>query len=495
MSSALVIIIAVTVLALYLGVRARRGHDMNLEQWTVGGRSFGTAFVFLLMAGEIYTTFTFLGGSGFAYGKGAPVYYILAYGTLAYILSYWMLPPIWRYAKKHRLVSQPHYFARKYDSPALGVLVAVVGVVALIPYLVLQLKGLGIIVATASYGVISPTIAVWIGALVVTAYVILSGVRGSAWNSVVKDILILSVVLVLGIYLPYHLYGGIGPMFHAIDAAKPGFLTFPAKGSSVSWFQSTVLLTALGFFMWPHTFGSVYTARDERIFRRNAIILPVYQLILLFVFFVGFAATLKVPGLKGGDIDLSLFRLSIQTFDPWIVGVIGAAGVLTALVPGSMILTSASTLLANDVYRGAMNRKASDAFIGRLARWLVPVVALVAIWFTLQGGNTIVALLLMGYSFVTQLFPALIASLMQRSRATKQGAMGGIIAGVAVVVVTTTMHLSIGQMFPFLPDAAKDVNIGFLALALNVIVFVVISAITQPRVASGAAHETDGALR
>lgn len=37
MSSALLIIIAVTVLALYLGVRARRGHDMNLEQWTVGG--------------------------------------------------------------------------------------------------------------------------------------------------------------------------------------------------------------------------------------------------------------------------------------------------------------------------------------------------------------------------------------------------------------------------------------------------------------------------
>ena len=142
-----------------------------------------------------------------------------------------------------------------------------------------------------------------------------------------------------------------------------------------------------------------------------------------------------------------------------------------------------------------MNRQASDAFVGRLARWLVPVVALVAIWFTLQGGNTIVALLLMGYSFVTQLFPALIASLMQKNRATKQGAMGGIIAGVAVVVVTTTMHLSIGQMFPFLPDAAKDVNIGFLALALNIIVFVVVSALTQPHVASGAAHETDGALR
>ncbi|MFP3277634.1 MAG: sodium:solute symporter [Paraburkholderia sp.] len=487
MSSALLIIAAVTVVALLLGLRARRGHDMSLEQWTVGWRSFGTAFVFLLMAGEIYTTFTFLGGSGFAYGKGAPVYYILAYGSLAYILSYWMLPPIWRYAKSQRLVSQPHFFSRKYDSPALGVLVALVGVAALIPYLVLQLKGLGIIVATASYGAIPSTSAIWIGAAVVTCYVIVSGVRGSAWNSVVKDTLILAVVLFLGIYLPIHYYGGLGDMFHTIEAAKPGFLTFPAKGSSVTWFQSTVLLTALGFFMWPHTFGSVFTAKDERIFRRNAMVLPLYQLILLFVFFVGFAAVLKVPGLKGGDIDLSLFRLSLQTFDPWFVGVIGGAGVLTALVPGSMILNTASTLLANDVYRGLLKRDASDASVTRLARMLVPVVALVAVAFTLHGGETIVALLLMGYNFVTQLFPAMICSLAPHNRATKQGAFCGILAGVAVVAATTLMHLSMGQLFPFLPDAAKDVNIGFVALALNIVVFVVVSAVTQPRT-SGESH-------
>jgi SSS family solute:Na+ symporter len=235
--------------------------------------------------------------------------------------------------------------------------------------------------------------------------------------------------------------------------------------------------------MWPHTFGSLFTAKEERAFRRNAALLPLYQIILLFVFFVGFAATLKVPGLKGGDIDLSLFRLSLQTFDPWFVGVIGGAGVLTALVPGSMILTSASTLLANDVYRGVLNRSATDATVTQLARLLVPVVALVAVAFTLHGGETIVALLLMGYSFVTQLFPAVICSLAPHNRATKQGAFCGILAGVAVVAITTLMHLSIGQMMPFLPDAMKDINIGFLALAVNVVVFVLVSAATQPRAA------------
>jgi Na+/proline symporter len=74
MNSALPFIISAALLALGLGFLAGRGKDMNLEQWTVGGRSFGALFVFLLLAGEIYTTFTFLGGSGFAYGKGAPAF-------------------------------------------------------------------------------------------------------------------------------------------------------------------------------------------------------------------------------------------------------------------------------------------------------------------------------------------------------------------------------------------------------------------------------------
>jgi len=406
--SAALLIIALTALgALLLGLRAGRGRDMNLEQWTVGGRGFGAVFVFLLMAGEIYTTFTFLGGSGYAYGHGGPAYYILGYGCLAYIISYWMLPPIWRYAREHRLISQPDYFAARYHSRSLGVLVALVGIVALVPYLVLQFKGLGIIVATASYGAIPSTVAIWIGAASVTAYVMVSGVHGSAWTAVAKDVLILATAVFLGVYLPIQLYGGFGPMFSAIQDARPGFLALPATGESSAWFDSTVLLTALGFYMWPHSFGSIFTARRERVFRQNAIVMPLYQLILAFVFFVGFAAVLKVPGLKGTEIDLALFRLSIQSFAPWFVGVIGAAGVLTALVPGSMIMMTAATLVANNVYR-PMRGDVSDETVSRLARWLVPVVALVAVFFTLRGGQTIVALLLMGYSFVTQLFPALV---------------------------------------------------------------------------------------
>jgi SSS family solute:Na+ symporter len=234
-----------------------------------------------------------------------------------------------------------------------------------------------------------------------------------------------------------------------------------------------VLLTALGFYMWPHTFASVYTAKSATVIRKNAIVLPLYQLILLFVFFVGFAATLQVPGLSGSNIDLALFKLSVKTFDPWFVGVIGATGVLTALVPGSMILITAATLIANNLYR-AVNPSADDRQVLRLAKLLVPLVALVAVFFTLKGGETIVALLLMGYSFVTQLFPSLVLSLAHRNIATREGAAAGIIAGVATVAAVSLTGANFHTL-PWLPAPVQDLNIGIVALAVNFIVLIVVS--------------------
>jgi SSS family solute:Na+ symporter len=385
-------------------------------------------------------------------------------------------------------MSQSDFFVSKYKSPYLGVFVSIVGVVALIPYLVLQLKGLGIIVSEASGGSISSTAAIWIGVISVTVYVMISGIHGSAWTAVIKDIMILGVVLFLGIYLPIHYYGGFQPMFEAIEAAKPGFLALPDTGLSTSWFISTVLLTALGFYMWPHTFGSIYSAQSAKVFRKNAIIMPLYQLVLLFVFFVGFAAILQVKGLEGPAGDLALLKLSMQTFDPWVVGLIGAAGLLTAIVPGSMIMMAAATLLAKNVYK-VFVPKASDQQVSKLAKNLVPVVALIALYFTFKGGDTLVTLLLMGYSLVTQLFPALVFSLAKKNVVTKAGAFAGIAVGVFTVAYITISASTVGTLFPALPQFIKDLNVGVIALVINLVVTFVVSFVTKSASAANNTNE------
>ena len=238
-------------------------------------------------------------------------------------------------------------------------LVAAVGVVALVPYLVLQFQGLGIIVSVASYGAISRTLAIWIGAATVTTYVMISGMHGVAWNAVVKDVLILAVAIFLGVYLPLHYYGGFSEMFHGIDAAKPGFLVFKPTGQSVSWFQSTVLLTALGFFMWPHAFSAVlFEARADLPPQRRAAaalsVDPAVRLLLRLRRDHAGSRPDRRAGRPGAAAPVD------PVVDPWFVGIIGAAGVMTALVPGSIILISAATLLANDVLR-PLRRELSDS--------------------------------------------------------------------------------------------------------------------------------------
>ena len=480
MTPALGVIIGVFVLAIALGLMARRGHVMSLEQWSVGGRGFGSVFVFLLMAGEIYTTFTFLGGSGWAYGKGAPAFYILCYGAIAYSVSYFLLPIVWRYAQTRRLVSQADFFVAKYESKTLGVIVALVSVAALVPYLVLQLKGLGIIVSEASGGVITQAVAVWTSSIALVGYVVVSGVRGSAWTSALKDVMILAAAVGIGVYLPLHYFGGYRAMFEAVEAAKPGALTLPASGMSPAWFISTVLLTATGFYMWPQFFAGVYTARSENVFRKNAVILPLYQLVVLFVFFTGFAAMLVVPGLKGAEADLSLLRIVEQSFGSWTVGVIGGAGLLTALVPGSMILITAGTIISQNIYR-VMAPNASDRTVSLVARSLVPVLTLVAVILTLRGGQTLVVLLLMGYNFVTQLFPALILSLGEHQRVSAASAIAGIVAGEFTVVFLTVTSASVATLLPGAPQVVKDLNVGFVALAVNAVVLTVVALATRVR--------------
>ena len=290
--------------------------------------------------------------------------------------------------------------------------------------------------------------------------------------------MILMIVVVGGVFLPFHLHGGYAPMFEAIDAANPGFLTLPSTGMSQSWFVSTVLLTSVGVYTWPQFFAGVYTAKGENVFRKNAVMLPLYQLVVLFVFFTGFAAILAVPGLTGADADLSLFRVAKQTFAPWAVGMIGAAGLLTALVPGSMLLITAATILAKNIFRVAVPHS-SDRTVGIVARSMVPVLALVSLYLALHGGQAIVALLLMGYNVVTQLFPALVLSFGDRPRISTAAALSGIIAGEFTVAAVTLSGTSLATLAPSLPQIAKDLNIGVVAPVVNIAIIVVVSAFVR----------------
>jgi SSS family solute:Na+ symporter len=84
----------------------------------------------------------------------------------------------------------------------------------------------------------------------------------------------------------------------------------------------------------------------------------------------------------------------------------------------------------------------------------------------------------MGYSFVTQLFPSLICSLLPRNPATKEGAIAGILAGAGTVIYFTMTNATIAKLLPEFPEIVRDLNVGTAALVLNVVALIIVSALT-----------------
>lgn len=96
----------------------------------------------------------------------------------------------------------------------------------------------------------------------------------------------------------------------------------------------------------------------------------------------------------------------------------------------------------------------------------------------------------MAYSFITQLFPAILFSLAKNNAVTKQGAAAGMIAGVITVAYMTITNATIGTLLPALPQVLKDLNAGIIALAVNVIIMLIVSVFTKQLPASSEAKNT-----
>lgn len=468
MNTALLIILLTIVISAALGVYAGSRVRMNLENWTVGGRRFGVIIMWLLMAGEIYTTFTFLGASGWAYSRGAPTFYILIYGTLAYTVSFFILPAVWKVGKRYGLHTQPDFFIHRYESRWLGVLVAAIGVLCILPYLQLQLTGLGLIVEVASEGVLGSRTAILISFILTCLFVYTSGLRGTAWVSIIKDIMMIAAVGIVGIGVPHIYFGGFGKMFRALMEKHPGHLTFPGASANMDtlWVMSTVLLTGLGFYMWPHVFGSAFSAKSAETIKRNATIMPFYQIPILLVLMVGFTALLIIPGLKNGD--MAFLELVRVTYPSWFLGFVGAAGAVTAMVPSSVLVLFAATLLAKNVYKAGFAPQASETTVLRLSRILVLIIMVLALVLAFYYPQALVNLLLIGYNGVSQFFPGVVFGLFWK-KVTRLAVVCGLLTGFGLAAT-----LVFSGHDPFL-----GMNAGFVALAVNTLITFVISLISQ----------------
>ncbi|MFE6855921.1 sodium:solute symporter, partial [Streptomyces sp. NPDC057674] len=309
--------LAVTVMG-FLASRWRKAENENsLDEWGLGGRSFGTWVTWFLLGGDLYTAYTFVAVPAAIYAAGAAGFFAVPYTILVYPLIFTFLPRLWSVSHKHGYVTTSDFVRGRWDSKGLSLAVAVTGILATMPYIALQLVGIQAVLDVMGVGGGETThwfikdLPLLIAFGVLAAYTYSSGLRAPALIAFVKDTLIYIVIAVAIIYIPIKL-GGFDEIF--AKAGEAYAQTNPAtgkpRGSLVpgdagQWTYATLALgSALALFMYPHSITATLSSRSREVIRRNTTILPLYSLMLGLLALLGFMAIAAGIQVKNGQLAI-----------------------------------------------------------------------------------------------------------------------------------------------------------------------------------------------
>jgi SSS family solute:Na+ symporter len=419
-----------------------KSNRSSVEEWSLGGRRYGSLLVWFLVGADLYTAYTFLGLTSTSFTAGSLAFFAIPYPIIAYFISYFFLPRLWSVSKKHKFTTLADYIGKRFDSKFLASLVAIVGVLMLIPYIDLQLSGIQDTLTVAGAGIINVKFVVIVSFLLVALYTFFSGIKGPTIAAILKDILVWVVMLFLVVTLPVIHFGGWNSMVHTLAQKSPQLLTIPVSGpKGIPWFITAAIVSALALFMWAHAATGVFTAKSADTLRKNAIFLPLYNIVLILVIFLGFIAYHVLPA--GSNPRLAFLNLIHVSYGSVVQGLAYSTIALASLIPCSIMAIGASNLFANNIYRDLINPKITPAKLTIVTRGMVFAVIGLALVFGILFPTALVSLQLLGVSGMVQIFPAVVLSLYWKKQ-TKEATIIGLILGLAVTFTVYATGTSFG---------------------------------------------------
>ncbi|MGN6445357.1 monocarboxylate uptake permease MctP [Amnibacterium sp.] len=508
----IVIFVAVAVLG-FVAARWRRAPSAaglkSLDEWGLGGRGFGSWVTWFLLGGDLYTAYTFIAVPAAMWATGAVSgFFAVPYTVVLYPIVFLLMGRLWSVSHRHGFVTPADFVGGRYGSRALSLVVAVTGIVATMPYIALQLVGIKAVLTVLGIGgggnPFVQDLPLIIAFVVLAAYTYTAGLRAPALIAVVKDLLIYLAVIVAIIYLPIH-FGGFDSIFAAAGKklATPNPVTGLPAGAVIPGAQSfnaywtLALGSAMALFMYPHSITGVLATKSRNTIRRNAVVLPLYTLMLGFLCLLGFVAI--KAGTKPIDVNgavnpqLVVPQLFLDSFPSWFAGIALAAIAVGALVPAAIMSIAASNLFTRNVYRDFFRPDADAASQARVSKLVSLLVKFGALIFVIgMDQSSAINLQLLGGIWILQTFPAIVAGLYTRwfdRWALVAGWAVGIVYGTiaAYSVVNPVTHAHFGGSIAPAPLFGTPVYIGITAFVLNAIVAVLLTLLLR------ALHVTPGA--
>ncbi|MQT13779.1 PAS domain-containing hybrid sensor histidine kinase/response regulator [Segnochrobactrum spirostomi] len=500
----------------------------------------GRRSIYALSLAVYCTSWTFLGSVGLSAASGwsfLTIYIgpILLFGPLRPLVG-----RVIRLAKEERITSMADFVAARYGkSPAVAATVTLIAVIGLLPYIALQLKAVSISVETLIAHLGNGTSAFHITglhvpmigdiallvALAMALFAVLFGTRhadatehqeGMMLAIAAESLVKLGAFLIVGLYVTFGLYGGIGSLARAVAARPDIAQVFTAPLDGATWIVQSGL-SFIAALLLPRQFHVAVTENtDPSELKRAAWLFPLYLVLInLFVVPVAAAGLLRF----GPGVDADTFVLALpMAAGADVVALIAFTGALSAAT--AMVIVEAvalSIMISNDLVLPPLLRRRDAARpaagagadtgddMGRIIL-MVRRAAILALMLGAYGyyravGNAaaLAQTGLLSFAAIAQIAPAFFGGLIWR-RGTARGAMAGMIAGFAVwaytllvpnIVATGLLPADLLSNGPFglwllRPQALFAISFDpfihgvFWSLAINLTTFVFVSLMRPP---------------
>lgn len=481
----LLIVFAVLLLFVVAGLlyKIREGSEYGLAGRYTGRIGGGAA-----IASNWMSAASFLGIAG--------IIYLYGYSALAYVIGWTggyvlLLVLLAGQLRRFGKYTAPDFIGERYESSAARLVSAVISIIITLIYSLAQFKGIGMLFAWllgVDYrrGVI-------IGAAVLMAYIVISGVMGVAKSQKLQYfVLIVTFILPLMLLANKLGYFWLLPQFGygqgLTDLSTEFGINISSPFSHFGLFQWTALCFTLMFGTagLPHVLSRFYTVSNISD-ARWSVVWGLFFIALIYWSAPAYAVFGRLiearngiflpPGVSHQMADIVVLRTALIGGLPlWVVGMLAAGAVSATFFTVAGLLMTGAASVSYDIYYRIINPHASESRRMKIAKGTTLLLAFLVMLGALNPPGLIAEIAAVAFALAgNTIFPAFLLGIWW-SGANKYGVISGMIIGLLITFAQPLLGNAVPLVNTLFPLTAS----ALCGAPLVIMVIIVVSSFTKP---------------
>ncbi|KZX37566.1 sodium/proline symporter [Wohlfahrtiimonas chitiniclastica] len=473
----------------------------NLSDYILGGRSLGSVVTALSAGASDMSGWLLMGLPGAIYLAGLSESWIAIGLTLGAYLNWLFVAGRLRVFTEfnNNALTLPDYFHSRFEDDK-RLLKIFAALIILFFFLIYCASGIvaGARLFQSTFNMNYDT-ALWVGALATILYVFIGGFLAVSWTDTIQATLMIFALLLLPTMVILSL-SDLPQTMEIVLKENPNFMNIFHNMTTIGIIS--LLAWGLGYFGQPHILVRFMAAESVNTIPKARRISITWMALCLFgaicIGFFGrayFTQNAAIAGIVNGDSEKVFMELAKYLLNPWVAGIV-LSGVLAAVMSTlSCQLLVSSSALTEDLYKGFFRRNASDRELVWVGRFMVFMIAAIAIFIAKDPNSKVLSLVSYAWAgFGAAFGPVVILSLLWKGM-TRNGALAGMIVGALSVIVyknivpiyisltygglTDDQYQNISQgLFDSVPILSLyEIIPGFILATIAIVVF---SKIGQP---------------